>query len=337
MGKRLIRTKRQVGRPAWSPDLELVERLAASQHSLDSIAARLGINRATLFRKKKLDKQFREALEKGRTKDHVSEPNRRFERIKGGNLRATLSFLRENGWRDQPEFEPCPDGGRPFIAQEEEKRWQLKRAMTPEERERNYELIAILMERTKAQGDPGEAYCYGKWAIKAACEGESTIEARREKPRETPKPANRCRTGRPAWSPPDPGKVKDLAARGFTRAQLAAALGVDRTTLFRKMRDNLSFGVGIQEGEARAKSFAEKKLWQQIEGNNATAIIFALRVLGDDRFRGPAGKHRCSIKCVPAELKEEQRAYITRWTIDERREYLELLDTAENRLKAASN
>ncbi|HCE1745692.1 TPA: hypothetical protein NGS33_003393 [Vibrio parahaemolyticus] len=91
--KAAIKGKR--GRKEWiPPDLEEVERLAAEEGlSQRQIANRLGISYETLRKKKRENKEFEEAIEKGRSRANASVVNAMYKQAVSGNVKAGTYFL----------------------------------------------------------------------------------------------------------------------------------------------------------------------------------------------------------------------------------------------------
>jgi DNA-binding XRE family transcriptional regulator len=83
--------------------------------------------------------------------------------------------------------------------------------------------------------------------------------------------------GRTKWQPADLEKVKQLAAQGLTRDQIAQALGVCRDTIFERLKDNPDFADAIKEGAAVGLKNVTNALYEAATGGNVTAMIFYLK------------------------------------------------------------
>jgi DNA-binding XRE family transcriptional regulator len=94
--------------------------------------------------------------------------------------------------------------------------------------------------------------------------------------------------GRPQWIPPDLKKVEQYAAQGMTQDQIAAALGINRSTLYDKKKQFRDFADAIDRGKAKGISIVTSRLMQQVESGNTDAIKFYLSRRADWR-ETPAG------------------------------------------------
>jgi predicted DNA-binding transcriptional regulator AlpA len=201
--------------------------------------------------------------------------------------------------------------------------------MTPAEKRWLRDLDRALRRRFKeqgrnGQGDPGEG------------EVDSEIE---HKPDAYSKPQSR-RTGRPRWSSPELKVVEELAERGLTRGQLAACLGIDRTTLYRKMRDCPDFAAAVKTGAARAVALVAGKLLEHIKRGNLTAAKFYLSAKSGWVEDAETYEHHHSGLCVPVRIREQrnkQSELAARlMTEAERMVHLELYERAERRMAAGA-
>lgn len=75
----------------------------------------------------------------------------------------------------------------------------------------------------------------------------------------------------------DLNKVESLAANGLTDEQIASALGISRTTLANRKRENEQFVQAIKRGKAKGIALVTNKLMESIKGGNMTAMIFFLK------------------------------------------------------------
>lgn len=91
-------------------DLKKVERFAAQGMTNEQIAAALGIHRSTYFKKKKNDKDFKDAIKAGQAKGIATITNSLFNGAKQGNVASQIFYLKNRaGWRDKPD-EDADDG-----------------------------------------------------------------------------------------------------------------------------------------------------------------------------------------------------------------------------------
>ena len=72
-------------------------------------------------------------------------------------------------------------------------------------------------------------------------------------------------------------QVESLAANGLTDEQIASALGISRTTLANRKRENEQFVQAIKRGKAKGIALVTNKLMESIKGGNMTAMIFFLK------------------------------------------------------------
>jgi len=75
----------------------------------------------------------------------------------------------------------------------------------------------------------------------------------------------------------DLAKVESLAANGLTDEQIASALGISRTTLANRKRENEQFVQAIKRGKAKGIALVTNKLMESIKGGNMTGMIFFLK------------------------------------------------------------
>lgn len=66
-------------------------------------------------------------------------------------------------------------------------------------------------------------------------------------------------------------------------SQATKALGMDRTTPYRWMREDEEFKDAVYEIQNVVLDFAEGKLYELVQEKNATAIIFLLKTKGKNR------------------------------------------------------
>lgn len=72
-------------------------------------------------------------------------------------------------------------------------------------------------------------------------------------------------------------QVESLAANGLTDEQIASALGISRTTLSNRKRENEQFVLAIKRGKAKGIALVTNKLMESIKGGNITGMIFFLK------------------------------------------------------------
>ena len=72
-------------------------------------------------------------------------------------------------------------------------------------------------------------------------------------------------------------QVEALAANGLTDEQIASALGISRTTLSNRKRENEQFVLAIKRGKAKGIALVTNKLMESIKGGNITGMIFFLK------------------------------------------------------------
>jgi len=323
--KNLVSPNRRKGRPPWRPDLMVVERLAQPGVTFDQIAVLLGINRATLFRKKQESEEFCDAIRRGRAKGLLAVSNALYEQVKANNVSATIRLLKKLGWNKR-DSRSCPDPW--YVAEINQKKWRrrfrsLIRFMTLEERNRYVELNVRVAERKKAAGRGGHTDVGDR---------RENLKERDNSDRFGSKPPRR-RTGRPRWLPPQLSVVTGLAERGLTLDDIALCLEINRATLFRRIRSDEDFAQAIATGRARALAFVSGKLFEQARKGKLRALIFYLRTVhgwGENR-----PEHEHGPGCILAEERERGMAESRLLTIAERKAYLDIVNKAEERMKAA--
>lgn len=94
--------KAKTGRPEWiPPDLKRVEQYAAQGMTQDQIADALGINRSTLYAKKKQYKDFSDAIDRGKAQGIRIVTSRLMQQVESGNTDAIKFYLaRRADWRE---------------------------------------------------------------------------------------------------------------------------------------------------------------------------------------------------------------------------------------------
>lgn len=71
-------------------------------------------------------------------------------------------------------------------------------------------------------------------------------------------------------------KIEDLASKGATKAQIAAALGISETTLFKYQAEKPEFADAIKRGKAKGVTLFQEHLFNQSAEGKTAATIFAL-------------------------------------------------------------
>jgi hypothetical protein len=150
--------------------------------------------------------------------------------------------------------------------------------------------------------------------------------------------SKRRRGGRPAWTPPNLDIVKGLAIQGMTTTAIAAALGISPSTLFKKKRELADFAAAIKRGRAEGEALATSQLFAAVKAGQPWAICFFLKTRHGWRENDTSGANlNVNIGLVPEweeaerERVKEQKKLIRLLTVDERREYLELMRKAAER------
>lgn len=75
----------------------------------------------------------------------------------------------------------------------------------------------------------------------------------------------------------DLAKVEALAALGDTQEEIANALGISRTTLQSRIRENELFKQAIKRGQQKGITQIENVLFKAARDGNMTACIFYLK------------------------------------------------------------
>ena len=83
----------------------------------------------------------------------------------------------------------------------------------------------------------------------------------------------------------DANKVETLAAQGLTMKQIASCLGVGRSTLYNRMKDDVDVLDAIKAGRAKGIATITNALFQSAKGGNITAQIFYLKNRDPDEWR----------------------------------------------------
>ncbi len=87
------------------------------------------------------------------------------------------------------------------------------------------------------------------------------------------------KVGRKAWVP-DLERIEHLANCGLTIEQIANNIGVSRSTMFEKMRQNPELTDCIKKGATSSLEKVGNKLFESALKGNVTAMIFFLKCRG---------------------------------------------------------
>lgn len=77
--------------------------------------------------------------------------------------------------------------------------------------------------------------------------------------------------------PSDIHKIESMAATGLTIEQIRNNLGYKKTTYYKNKKINAEIAEAIKRGESKGIAVATSKLFEGIQKNNLTAIIFFLK------------------------------------------------------------
>ena len=94
-----------MGRPWAKIDLDKVEALAAQGLTNEQIALSIGIVTSTLYKRKRENKAFEEAINRGKAKGLATISNALFNDAKKGNTTAQIFYLKTRdraNWNDSP-------------------------------------------------------------------------------------------------------------------------------------------------------------------------------------------------------------------------------------------
>src|SRR5580704_12355278 len=83
-------------------------------------------------------------------------------------------------------------------------------------------------------------------------------------------------------------EIEDLAAKGLTLEQIAAALSIDVRTLYNHRKKFREVGEAINRGAANGIAMIANKLFEAANNGNVTAQIFFLKARAGWRDQGPA-------------------------------------------------
>ena len=93
-------------KPKIPIDIAKVEMLAAQGLTQEQIADVLGINAATLYRRKREVQELQDAIKRGQAKGIAIATNKLMEQVRDGNLGAICFFLKCRGaWSEKLKIE----------------------------------------------------------------------------------------------------------------------------------------------------------------------------------------------------------------------------------------
>lgn len=75
-------------------------------------------------------------------------------------------------------------------------------------------------------------------------------------------------------------EVERLASSGLTQEQIAAALGIGQTTLYKRKRESADFEDAIKRGQAKGISAVANKLYEKAMSGDVASLIFFLKARG---------------------------------------------------------
>ena len=104
-------------------------------------------------------------------------------------------------------------------------------------------------------------------------------------------------------------QVESLAANGLTDEQIALALGISRTTLASRKRENEQFVQAIKKGKAKGIAVVTNKLMESIKVGNITAMIFFLKTQAgwkETNVQEHTGKDGSALLKTAKDLTEEE-------------------------------
>ena len=82
-----------------------------------------------------------------------------------------------------------------------------------------------------------------------------------------------------------PEQVEQLAGQGLGKKQIAECMGIERTTLWRRERDNSNISNAMKKGRARSIAKVTRDLLDNAHKGNVVAQIFWLKNMDPDRWR----------------------------------------------------
>lgn len=99
-------------KPKIEIDLKQVEALATNGLTLQQIADSLGISVDTLYLRKRENKDFQDAIKRGKAKGIAIVTNKLMEQIKSGNTTAMIFFLKSQaGWKESQQIDMTSSDG----------------------------------------------------------------------------------------------------------------------------------------------------------------------------------------------------------------------------------
>lgn len=86
--------------------------------------------------------------------------------------------------------------------------------------------------------------------------------------------------------------VADLSKIGMSRRQVAAALGISKSTFYNRCAENEEINIAYEQGRAAAAAEVGQKLMELVREGNLIATIFAAKCFGwrEDGKSDPDGE-----------------------------------------------
>ena len=106
----------------------------------------------------------------------------------------------------------------------------------------------------------------------------------------------------------DLDRVTELAAQGLTNEQIAAALGISRTTLQARKRESELFAQAIEKGQALGIEAVSNALFENAKAGNVTAQIFFLKARAKWKDRHDEGGEGDDETVTPVEVRVEVKS-----------------------------
>ena len=74
--------------------------------------------------------------------------------------------------------------------------------------------------------------------------------------------------------------VESLAYRGLTQAQIADALGIAESTLYKRKKESKEIGAAIKRGRAKGVAVVAGCLMDLVKKGNVAATIYYMKAIG---------------------------------------------------------
>lgn len=104
-------------------------------------------------------------------------------------------------------------------------------------------------------------------------------------------------------------EVERLASLGLTQEQIAAALGIGQTTLYKRKRESADFEDAIKMGQAKGIGAVANKLYEKAMSGDVASLIFYLKARGGwkETIRNENAEEQSDgMKSVYAKMKAAQ-------------------------------